>query len=128
MDKKNLRKFAFAFGVFVCVPGLIAWLNGKEIPAYIFFSIGGYSLFSAIVFPPLITPIHWGMVRFGQVAGRANSVVILSAIYFLVATPVNIVLSLLKRDRFNLRPAKSADTYWEEKSGPPGRESYERQF
>ena len=52
-----------------------------------------------------------------MILGRIISPIIMSIIFFLVVTPIGLIMKLLKKDLLNLKFNKT-NTYWIEKSGP----------
>ena len=65
----------------------------------------------------ILTPLNRLWFKFGLLLGRFISPIIMGIIFFLVVTPIGIIMRLLKKDLLNLKYNKK-ETYWIDKSGP----------
>ena len=65
----------------------------------------------------ILNPLNKLWFKFGMILGRIVSPIIMSIIFFLVVTPIALIMKLLKKDLLNLKFNKT-NTYWIEKSGP----------
>ena len=73
----------------------------------------------------ILTPLNRLWFKFGLLLGRFISPIIMGIIFFVVVTPIGIIMRLLKKDLLNLRYSNK-NTYWIEKSGP--KSSMKNQF
>lgn len=127
--KKMLRKFAFvSVIVFAVVLPCIRWLIHREagfsVPP-VLMGMAGYGLVSAITWPPLILPLFWLLHGIGWV----NTRLLLGIIFYLVFTPIGVLMRLSGKDMMNRKLDPNASTYWIDKPKVPLRpEDYERQF
>ena len=64
----------------------------------------------------ILNPLNKLWFKFGMILGRIISPIIMSIIFFLVVTPIALIMKLLKKDLLNLKFNKT-NTYWIEKSG-----------
>ena len=64
----------------------------------------------------ILNPLNKLWFKFGMILGRIISPIIMSFIFFLVVTPIALIMKLLKKDILNLKFNKT-NTYWIEKSG-----------
>ena len=65
----------------------------------------------------ILTPLNRLWFKFGLLLGRFVSPLIMGIIFFIVVTPIGIIMRLLKKDLLNLKYNKK-ETYWIDKSGP----------
>ena len=65
----------------------------------------------------ILTPFNRLWFKFGLLLGRFISPLIMGIIFFVVVTPIGIIMRLLKKDLLNLKYNKK-ETYWIDKSGP----------
>ena len=65
----------------------------------------------------ILTPLNKLWFKFGLLLGKFISPLIMGIIFFIVVTPIGIILRLLKKDLLNLKYNKKK-TYWIDKSGP----------
>ena len=65
----------------------------------------------------ILTPLNRLWFKFGLLLGKFISPLIMGIIFFVVVTPIAIIMRLLKKDLLNLKYNKK-ETYWIDKSGP----------
>ena len=65
----------------------------------------------------ILTPLNRLWFKFGLLLGRFVSPLIMGIIFFIVVTPIGIIMRLLKKDLLNLK-YNTKETYWIDKSGP----------
>jgi hypothetical protein len=65
----------------------------------------------------ILTPLNKLWFKFGILLGKILSPFVLGIIFFLVVTPVGLIMRILGKDVLNLKYNKSK-SYWVEKNGP----------
>ena len=65
----------------------------------------------------LLSPLNKLWFKFGLFLGKIISPIIMGIIFFLVVTPIAVIMRLLKKDLLNLKFEEN-NTYWIDKSGP----------
>ena len=65
----------------------------------------------------ILTPLNRLWFKFGLLLAKFISPLIMGIIFFVVVTPIAIIMRLLKKDLLNLKYNKK-ETYWIDKSGP----------
>lgn len=129
------RKFGLVFGTVLLFLGFgvprAIWslLHGVTAETHlhpVIIGLGSIILLSAIFMPGVLRPAFLfftvGMPLF--ITG-----LLLIAVFFLIITPLAIVMRLMGKDTLYRRWDRSAVTYWVKKEKPSGRlERYERQF
>jgi len=65
----------------------------------------------------ILTPLNKIWFKFGILLGKIVSPLIMGAIFFLVVTPIGIILRLMGKDVLNLKYNKNK-SYWIENSSP----------
>ena len=65
----------------------------------------------------ILTPLNRLWFKCGLLLGKFISPLIMGIIFFVVVTPIGIIMRLLKKDLLNLKYNKK-ETYWIDKSGP----------
>ena len=65
----------------------------------------------------ILTPLNRLWFKFGLLLGKFISPLIMGIIFFVVVTPIGIIMRLLKKDLLNLKFNKK-ETYWIDKKGP----------
>ena len=65
----------------------------------------------------ILTPFNHLWFKLGIFLGKIISPLIMAMIFFLVVTPIGIIMRILRKDLLNLKFKKS-DSYWIKKDGP----------
>ena len=119
MDEVKLssnRSFGVVFFIVFLLIGLYPILKGNDlriwslIISFIFLALG-------LINSKILTPLNKIWFKFGLLLGRFISPLIMGIIFFVVVTPIAIIMRLLKKDLLNLKYNKK-ETYWIDKSGP----------
>ena len=74
-------------------------------------------LFLGLLNSNLLSPLNNIWFKFGLLLGKIISPFVMGIIFFLVVTPIGIIMRLLKKDLLNLKFNKN-NTYWIKKSDP----------
>ena len=74
-------------------------------------------LILSLINSKILTPLNRLWFKFGLLLGKFISPLIMGIIFFVVVTPIGIIMRLLKKDLLNLKYNKK-ETYWIDKSGP----------
>jgi hypothetical protein len=112
LDKKGLREFGLLTG------GIIALLFGLILPLLwghnlplIPWIIAGVLMSLGLVIPNSLAPIYQGWMRVGQVLAWINSRIILGIIFFIIVTPMALIMRIIKRDPLNRKFEFRLETY-----------------
>ena len=66
----------------------------------------------------ILTPLNKLWFQFGVILGKIISPIIMGIIFFLVVTPIGLIMKVLGKDLLSLKYNKKDNTYWIEKNGP----------
>jgi hypothetical protein len=122
-----------SFGVtFAVIFGLIAiWQGwtGRLLVSAIFATLGMVTLLVAHKWPSILSPLNHAWAAFGALIHAIVNPVVLGAIYFIVITPVGVVMRLFGRDALMRKADRAAGSYWIERNPPgPAPDSLPHQF
>lgn len=131
-SRHALRKFGVVVGgVFLGIAAFLAWRNGWVLTTVgtVLAAVGTPLVLLGLVAPGLLRRVHRVWMTFALVLGFVMTKVILTAVYFLVFTPIALVLRLLGKRLIDPGPDAEMATYWKRRppSDPP-RERLERSF
>ena len=111
------RNFGLVFFVFFLIIGLWPLLGTNEIRYWsIFFSIIFFLL--GITNSKLLNPLNKIWFNFGILLGKMISPLIMGIIFFLVVTPIGVIMRVFGKDILSLKYNKKNKSYWIEKIGP----------
>ena len=110
------RNFGIVFFVVFLLIAIYPIINNQNIRiwsliiASIFFILG-------IINSNLLKPLNKVWFKFGMLLGKIISPLVMSIIFFMVVTPIGLIMRVFKKDLLNLKYNKNS-TYWVEKNGP----------
>ena len=111
------RNFGLVFFVFFLIIGLWPLLGTNEIRYWsIFFSIIFFLL--GITNSKLLNPLNKIWFNFGILLGKMISPLIMVIIFFLIITPIGVIMRVFGKDILSLKYNKKNKSYWIEKNGP----------
>jgi len=126
--KKELREFGLTIGIILVILGSIALWRNKDIYPY-FLGIGITFIVLGLTFYKILLPLQKIWMGLSLVIGFFVSRIILSILYYLVITPIGLVMRLFKKDVIDQNINKNANSYWHEKEDQPKeKSSYENQY
>ena len=123
------RRFGFSVGgVFLAIGLFLRWRGyltvgtGLAVP-------GGLLILGGLLVPRWLVPVERRWMAVAGAVGAFNARVILSIFYYLIITPVGLVMRLFGRDPLDRR-LRTGDSYWQKRSPEqaPSRERYARQY
>ena len=110
------RSFGIVFFIVFILIALYPLLNGQEIRLWALI-ISAVFLILGLLKSKLLTPLNKLWFRFGIFLGKIISPIIMGFIFFLVVTPIGLIMRLLGKDVLNIKYNKER-SYWIEKDGP----------
>lgn len=127
IEAKRLRSFGLLVGGIFLGIGLWPLLWGAVEPRMWAVVVAGVLVLPALVWPPLLYPLFRVWMAVGHVMGWVNTRVILGLVFFLMVTPIGLVMRLLGKDPMTRGFEPDKDSYRIERSPRPA-EHMERQF
>lgn len=111
-DKQELRKFGFIFAAIVLglFELLLPWLKDRPWPVWPLYVAGPVAALAA-VWPLALGPFYRLWMKFGLVMGAINTRIIMSAIFFVMLTPIAWLMRAAGKDPLALRLDRAADSY-----------------
>ncbi|MEW6510480.1 MAG: SxtJ family membrane protein [Bacteroidota bacterium] len=125
---KKIRNFGLLFGV-ICL-GLAAYFLYRDNGIWSYFAAGaGMFLFTGFFLPVVLKPVYVAWMTFAFALGWMNTRLLLGLFFFLVMTPVGLIVRLTGRDLLDEKIDRSAASYWRKRERKPFEPSrYERLF
>ena len=110
------KSFGLVFFIVFLIISLYPLINGQ--------SIRLWSLIISLIFLVLgllnskfLAPLNKVWFKFGLILGKIISPIVMGIIFFLVVTPIGLIMRILGKDLLNLKYNKNK-SYWIEKTGP----------
>ena len=127
---KELRQFAALFLIFGVGAGTAIHFF-KDWPALvsqILWIAGPVVGIAGLIFPTLVRPVYVVMMAVTLPIGMVVSTVLMIVIYYLVLTPIGLLMRVFKYDPMHRRFDLAAKTYWIERPKQIAASRYFRQY
>jgi hypothetical protein len=128
LDNITLKKFGITMGIAFLVIALIILLKHKSFNPTIS-TLSAIFFILAFTFPILLKPVYIFWMQLAKGLGWINTRLILLIIFYLIFTPIGLVMRLLGVDLLARKIEKNRETYWikkEKRNFQP--QDYARQF
>ena len=126
---KDLKQFGFVFAGILLVAGTINFFKGRVVWYTSFFSLGLVAISLALVTPKSLKPVYIIFTKIAHAIGWFNTRLILILIYFVIVTPMAILLKISGKDPLNRKIDKNEKSCWIKRPiTRPAKESLEKQF
>ncbi len=129
-DRRSLQKFALVMALAFAALSFFVFFFGRHpgralIPfmLMLLFAVAG------LFFPARLKPVHTAWMALALAMGWVMSRVILCIVFFVVITPIGLIMRLAGKDILDQNINRQKESYWIKKMKSDGStESYERQF
>ena len=126
MAKKTSEKsFGILFGVIFLIISLWPLLNSNNLRLW---SLAVSLTFFLISFlkPSLFKPFNNAWIKLGELLGRIIAPIIMAIVYFLILTPISLLVRLFGKDLIGMKFNNDIKSYWIERKKHLG--SMDKQF
>jgi len=127
---KDIRLWALVMAAALAVVGTVQFLIWHhQRAAVILWILGAIFFVPGLLFPLVLTPIFKLWLKLAAALAWFNTRLILGLTFFLVFTPIGIVLRIMRKDLIKKRFDPKAKTYWIDRPAMPfDRTRYEKQY
>ena len=118
-NTRELRRFGLAFGTAMTLLGsFLLWRERPAGPYVLGFAVALFA--SAIVFPGILRPLEALLGRIARAVTAVLTYLVLTSAFYLVITPIGLLVRLGGKDSLGLKPAPERESFWEpvEPDGP----------
>ncbi|MGL3827834.1 SxtJ family membrane protein [Candidatus Pelagibacter communis] len=116
INKSTNKSFGIVFFVFFLIIALYPLIHDSVI-RYWSLILSLIFLILGLVNSRILTPLNKLWFKFGTFLGKTISPIIMGLIFFIVVTPIAILMKVLNKDLLNLK-FNNDKSYWIEKTGP----------
>ena len=110
------RSFGIVFFIVFLIIATYPLINGDELRLWSLITSIVF-LFLGLVNSKMLNPLNKLWFKFGIFLGKIISPLVMGVIFFLVVTPIGLIMRLLGKDVLNLK-FSDHKSYWIEKTGP----------
>ncbi len=109
--KSSNRSFGILF--FLVFLGFGLWPLTKELSPNIYLIIiSVVFLVLGLLNSKLLSPLNEIWIKFGEILGRVIAPLIMALVYFLILTPISLLLRAFGKDLLGLKYLKQQNSYW----------------
>ena len=124
MKKNNIkissnRSFGIVFFVVFLLISIYPIINDQDMRVWSLI-ISLIFLILGIINSNILTPLNKVWFKFGILLGSFISPIVMGVVFFLVVTPISLLMKLFGKDVLNLK-RNNSKSYWIEKTGPKSR-------
>ena len=110
-DAKELKRFGVTlFIAFIVLGGILIWRKAES--GFIILGIALPLGILGIVKPTFLGPIYWAWMKMAGILGFITTHLILTLMYYLVFTPIGLLLKIVGKAAFKEKFDPHAGTYW----------------
>ena len=105
------RSFGILFFIVFLILSLWPLKNGNNLNLYFLITSGIFLILGAIN-SKLLTLLNKPWIKFGEMLGLIIAPIVMGIVYFIILTPVSLIVRLFGKDLLGLRLIKENETYW----------------
>ena len=122
------RSFGIVFAVVFAIIGLFPLIGGSSVRWWSLI-VAGVFLALAFSVPKLLSPLNRLWMRFGLLLHRIVNPLVMALLFFLVVTPIALLMRLFGKRPLHLETEPDAESYWIPRDPPgPEPETMKQQF
>ena len=105
------RSFGILFFVVFLIISLWPLKNGNNLNFY-FLIASIIFLILGVLNSKLLSPLNKAWIKFGEILGLIIAPIVMGIVYFVILTPVSLIVRLFGKDLLGLKFLKEKETYW----------------
>ena len=110
-SQSSNRSFCLLFFIVFLIIGLWPLKNGDNLNLY--FSVTSLIfLILGLLNSKLLSPLNKIWIKFGEILGVIIAPIIMALVYFVILTPVSLVVRVFGKDILDLKFINKQQTYW----------------
>ena len=109
--KTSNRSFGILFFIVFLALGLWPLTKGNEINVYLI-SISLVFLVLGLFNSKILSPLSKAWIKLGEILGKIIAPIVMAIVYFIILTPVSLLVRVFGKDLIGLKFKKNQNTYW----------------
>ena len=110
-SQSSNKSFGLLFFAVFLIIGLWPLKNGENLNIY-FITASVVFLILGLLNSKLLTPLNKSWIKLGEILGIIIAPIVMALVYFVILTPVSLIVRMFGKDLLNLKFLKEKDTYW----------------
>ncbi len=113
-EQTSVKSFGILFFIVFLLIGLWPKISGEElrlwsvITSFIFLILG-------LINSKILIPLNKYWIKLGELLGKIIAPIVMMIIYFIIVTPIALLLKIFKKDILGLKLDTKVDSYWVQK-------------
>tara|TARA_B100001121_G_scaffold202150_1_gene176804 strand:+ start:31 stop:414 length:384 start_codon:yes stop_codon:yes gene_type:complete len=109
--KVNNRSFGILFFIVFLLIGLYPILNEGK-PNIYFLLLSLPFIILGLLNSKFLTPLNKAWLKLGEILGMIIAPIIMAIVYFVILTPISLLVRILGKDLLSIKFNKKLETYW----------------
>ena len=105
------KSFGLLFFIVFLIIALWPLTKGEGIHIYLIL-ISTIFLALGLINSKILSPLNKAWIKFGEILGLIIAPIIMALVYFIILTPISLIVRMLGKDLLGLKFLKKQDTYW----------------
>ena len=110
-SQSSNRSFGLLFFVVFLILGLWPLKNSLDLNLYLI-SISAVFLILGVTNSKILSPLNKLWIKFGEIHGMVIAPLVMALVYFIVLTPVSLIVRIFGKDLLGLKFSKKKESYW----------------
>ena len=110
-SQSSNKSFGLLFFAVFLILGLWPLKNGENLNLYFIAASVGF-LILGLLNSKLLSPLNKLWIKLGEILGTIIAPIVMALVYFIILTPVSLIVRVFGKDLLGLKFAKEKDTYW----------------
>jgi hypothetical protein len=110
-SQNSNRSFGLLFFIVFIVVGLWPITKGETANIYLIL-ISLFFLIFGLINSKILSPFNKAWIKLGEILGLIIAPIIMALVYFIILTPISLIVRMLGKDLLGLKFLKKQDTYW----------------
>ena len=110
-SQSSNKSFGLLFFVVFLILGLWPLKNGDSLNFY-FITVSIVFLILGLLNSKFLSPLNKSWIKLGEILGFIIAPIVMALVYFVILTPVSIIVRVFGKDLLGLKFLKKKDTYW----------------
>ena len=110
-SQSSNKSFGLLFFVIFLIIGLWPLKNGESLNYY-FIIASVVFLILGLLNSKLLSPLNKSWIKLGEILGIIIAPIVMALVYFVILTPISIIVRVFGKDLLGLKFLKEKDTYW----------------
>ena len=110
-SQSSNRSFGLLFFAVFLILGLWPLKNGENLNIY-FITASIIFLLLGLINSKLLSPLNKSWIKLGEILGIIIAPIVMALVYFVILTPVSLIVRIFGKDLLGLKFLKENETYW----------------